>query len=452
MCQWGQTFLAHCNFRGGKMRSKEEIQKMRKTNMKIFPTYKKLAWDYLFFYTIDFLFLTQIKGISGADVVLKSTFYAFFSIILQIPANIIVEFLGRKNSIILGNILNCFYIVIIMLSRNLPDLIFAELVSAIAFSIKNIAEPSLLNESIPPSRYKGEIYSKISAKGAAGYYLIGAISKVIAGFLYPINGYLPMICSLMVLVIVAIMSIGFIEPLQKKKRNANEALGKKQLKEIKEGFTYILKSERLKALILCAALIASLLSILSNYYVSLLEELEISSVVIGIVGAVATYICAYASKKQDVFHNRLRNKTLTAIAIMLSISTVIAGICGIKAQNYIVLLVIIVIMNFIHGFGKGMYYTIIDKYLRNFTNEKIDTKIFAAKNLFASIVRVIVGLFASFLLDKTKTAYCMIIIGIIFTILYILMEKYMSSRVGLKPEEYSKEERKYDEEGLRDVP
>lgn len=95
MCQWGQTFLAHCNFRGGKMRSKEEIQKMRKTNMKIFPTYKKLAWDYLFFYTIDFLFLTQIKGISGADVVLKSKFYAFFSIILQIPANIIVEFLGR---------------------------------------------------------------------------------------------------------------------------------------------------------------------------------------------------------------------------------------------------------------------------------------------------------------------------------------------------------------------
>ena len=84
------------------MRTKEEVQKMRKNNMRIFPTYKKLAWDYLFFYTIDFLFLTQIKGISASDVVLKSTFYALFSIILQIPSNIIVEFLGRKNSLILG--------------------------------------------------------------------------------------------------------------------------------------------------------------------------------------------------------------------------------------------------------------------------------------------------------------------------------------------------------------
>ena len=79
------------------MKNKEEIRMMRKTNMRIFPAYKRLAWDYLFFYTIDFLFLTQIKGISASDFMLKSTFYAFFNVILQIPANIIVEFLGRKN-------------------------------------------------------------------------------------------------------------------------------------------------------------------------------------------------------------------------------------------------------------------------------------------------------------------------------------------------------------------
>ena len=148
------------------MSTKEETQKMRKVNIRIFPIYKKLAWDYLFFYTIEFLFLTQIKGISAANFVLKETFYAFFSIILQIPANIMVEFLGRKISIILGNVLNCFYMLIIMLSRNLFDLIFAEFISAIAFSIKNIAEPSLLNASIPTSKYKSDIYSKISAKGA----------------------------------------------------------------------------------------------------------------------------------------------------------------------------------------------------------------------------------------------------------------------------------------------
>ena len=427
------------------MSTKEEKQKMRKVNMKNFPVYKVLAWDYLFFYTIDFLFLTQVKGISSSDVVLKSTFYAFFSIILQIPANIVVEFLGRKNSLILGNILNCFYMVIIMLSRNLFDLIFAELISAIAFSIKNIAEPSLLNESIPPSRYKGKIYSRISGKGAAGYYLFNAISKIIAGFLFAINGYLPVICSLIVLILAVILSLGFIEPIKKKTRTNREITGQKQLKEIKDGFTYVLKSERLKALILSASLIASILSILINYYVSLYEELKISSVAIGIIAAIAGIASSYASKIQMKFHNKFRNNSLTLISLLLSVSTIIAGICGLKAQQYVILLAIIILGNLIYNFGQGLYYTLIDKYLRNFTNEKIDTKIFATKNLFVGVFRVIAGLIASFLLDKTTTAYSMIIIGTIFTIVFIVTQKYMENRVGLNPDKYSNEETKYDE-------
>ena len=87
----------------------------------------------------------------------------------------------------------------------------------------------------------------------------------------------------------------------------------------------------------------------------------------------------------------------------------------------------------------------MDRYLRNFTNKDIDTKIFAVKNLFVNVISAISGIIASFMLNKMTIQYCMIIVGIAFTILYILMAKYMRKRVGLKPEEYSKQERKYDE-------
>ena len=190
----------------------------------------------------------------------------------------------------------------------------------------------------------------------------------------------------------------------------------------------------------------SLLAILTNYHVSLLEDLNISSISIGIIAAVGSLISAYASNIQQSYHHKLRNKTLVTTAMMLSISTIIGGICGLKADQYVVLLIIVILTNLVYNFCYGMYHTIIDKYLRNFTNKNIDTKIFAAKNFFSNIVRVIAGLFASFLLDKTKTAYCMIIIGVLYTILYVLMNKYMKGRIGLKPEEYPKEDVKYDEQ------
>ena len=55
------------------------------------------------------------------------------------------------------------------------------------------------------------------------------------------------------------------------------------------------------------------------------------------------------------------------------------------------------------------------------------------------------GFLASFILGITTTANALTIVGIIFTIIYIAISQYMKTRLGLKPEEYSKEERKYDE-------
>lgn len=418
---------------------------MRKRNMKLFPTYKKIASDYLFYYTIDFLFLTQVKHISPADVVLSASIKSLFGIFLQIPANIIVEFLGRKNSIILGNILNCLYMVMFMMCGNLFDLTLAKFVSSLAWSIKHIAEPTLLNASIPPSKYKSNIFAKINSKGTMGYYIIGALSRMIAGFLFEINGYLPIICSLFVLIIVSIISTFYIEPI-KKQENKNNGLNiRKQIKDIGEGFKFIITSERLKALILAASLIGSLLTILLDYQTSLWQEVKVPAYIIGFMAAVISLSSAYASKKQQDFHNKFRNKTIVIIALMASVSTIIAGIAGLSALQFPFLLAVIALSFIIARFAHGMFYTIMDRYFRNFTSKDIDTKIFAVKNLFVNIVSAVAGMMASFLLNKMSTAYCMIIVGTVFTVLYILMGKYMKFRVGLKPEEYSKQERKYDE-------
>jgi len=123
----------------------------------------------------------------------------------------------------------------------------------------------------------------------------------------------------------------------------------------------------------------------------------------------------------------------------------VAGICGIIAKQYSVFILLIVVTYMIRYSCQGMYYPLTERYLRNFSNEKIDTKIFTAKNFLKSILSAVIGIMASFLLDRMNISYCMLIVGISTIILTILMSQYMKTRVGLKPEEYAKEELQFDE-------
>ena len=426
--------------------TKEAKQRMRKINMRIFPIYKALSWDLLFYYTINFLFLTQIKNISASDVVLTDSFYALFVMILQIPINIIIAFLGKKKSIVIGNFLLVVHMIVIIFSRNIFDLILANFISAIGFGLKETVASAMLKESIPPSKYKNQIFSKLNSKGSTWYYVLEMSSKIVAGYLFVINGYLPMVCSLIVLIIATIISMGFIEPDKKTKVNFKKAMEVNEIEDVKSGFKFVLKSERLKALILSAAFICTVINILGNYEVSILEDIKLSAIVIGYAGAIKSLVSAIASKRENKFNNIFKNKSLTVLSLSLSISALIAGICGITTiKENLVGIIIILSVYMILGFVNGMYYTIIDRYLMNFANKEIDTKIIAVYNLIRNSVRMLFGFIASFILGITTSANALIIVGTIFTIIYILIYIYMKTRLGLKPEQYSKEERKYDE-------
>ena len=426
------------------MNEKNLIQ-IRKRNMKLYPTYKTLSWDYIFFYTINFLFLTQVKGITPADIVLIDSFYYLFAVFSQIPATFIIEFLGKKNSIVLANVLNCLYMVLIMTSHNLFNLVVAEILSALAFAIKESAEPSLLNESIPVSSQKDRIFAKISSKGLSMYYVINAVSKIISGILYEFNPYIPIILSLSTLIFVTIMSLFFIEPIEKEKTKEKERKEVfKQFTDLREAFKYVLKSERLKSLLLFSAIMLGLISILTNYEVSLLEDLNVSAKYLGIIFAVLSIISAFAAKNQEKFHNKFTNKSLTVLGGTSSICCIIIGVLGIITKNYYFCIFFILLIYTVRHFINGLYYPLMEKYLGNFTNEEIDTKIYTAESFFKSISSAIFGVLASFLLDRLDTAICMIIVGIVFWIIIMLASAFMKKRLGLSPDQYPKEDVKYD--------
>lgn len=307
--------------------------KVCKRNMKLFPVYKAFSSDFLFFYTINFLFLTQIKHISASAVILEDSFYAFFVVLLQIPATLIVELVGRKKGMMLGNFSNIIYMVIVILSQNLFHLIIAEAFCAFAFSLKDVADLSLINESIPETTKKSTIFAKILTKGSSRHFILNSLSLIISGFLFAINGYLPIIISLIITILSFLLSCLFIDPLDSIKSNSDNTNYKKlaiknfrnSIKDFISSFKFILSSNRLRSLILFSSIMSGLISILANMQVGILEEKSISSSIIGIIFATLEIIASISLKKQEQFHNKFKNKSLSILGITISFSCILAG-------------------------------------------------------------------------------------------------------------------------------
>ena len=104
----------------------DERTRARKQNMKIYPLYRAISFDLIFYYAIEFLFLTQVKNISGSDIVLGGAFYAIFMILLQIPVSVLVDKIGTKKCTIAANIFNSIFVILIISCENLGTLIFAQ--------------------------------------------------------------------------------------------------------------------------------------------------------------------------------------------------------------------------------------------------------------------------------------------------------------------------------------
>ena len=126
------------------MENKNEIRKIKRKNAKLYPIYKMFSWDLLFFYSIEFLFYTITKKLTASEILIINGFYLLFRIIMQIPAVIINDFWGKRNSIILGNAMLIIYILILINFPGMISVIVADLVFALGYNIKNIAESNYM--------------------------------------------------------------------------------------------------------------------------------------------------------------------------------------------------------------------------------------------------------------------------------------------------------------------
>lgn len=423
------------------MNNTEEIQN-KKINARLYPIYKMLSWDLLFYYSIIFLYLVQAKNFSASQVMLGEAFFTASCFVLQIPIGLLVDKIGKKRSLVIANICMCLFSFILLIIQNFNQLLIGYFIDAIGYVLKTVCETNILYDSLPIGKRRGNLYSEIDGIGASRYYVVDAITSLIAGYAFVLNPYLPIIFCFIANIISTILATRFRSiKFQNEQVEVKEGV-REYFRQLGEAIRFTKKSKRIFCLLLYFGLVSGLIYNLTTFRSSVLEGISIPEHYFGIIFAISQMVAAICAKAQIFIHKRFRNKTLAVLGIPLTISCIIIGFLAMIGTST-TFKVIIVLLFVFQGAIKGAYNVLIYRYLNNFTNRKIRTKLATIRNMFYNISSIFISLFGAMLLNYTDSANTIIIVGCMMTILIILLLDYMRGKVGLKPEQYKKEDLKY---------
>ena len=144
---------------------------------------------------------------------------------------------------------------------------------------------------------------------------------------------------------------------------------------------------------------------------------------------------------QEKISKRFRNQTLTIVSLTYAASFVLIGVVSILTTNYNALLITGIIVYLFQMFIRGAYRIIVKNYVSNFTTSAIRSKLMSIYYLAENFGSAIMLFLISGLLDTIQIGLIYTLSGFVFSVALIVVLNYMQTRIGLKPEQYTKRDR-----------
>lgn len=289
------------------------------------------------------------------------------------------------------------------------------------------------------------MFAKIEEIGERNYYFLDGITSIFTGFLFVINGYIPLIVSIGFTVVGTALATCFKE-VYEVKSNKEQSLTQKvkeYIEQLKSAFRFILKSKRLQAIMLFTFFFNGLIYTSYTLREGLLTKVGLSAEIFAIIISVLTIISGIASNAQEVIHEKFKNRALTFIAVTYVLSFILIGIVSQLNLNWFIMITIILGIYGIQYSMQSPYLILNSKYLKSFASPQMRTKIATTFDLIGSISSFVIAMISSYLLTKISPQHSFLILGIVFAVIMSVVLIWMKSRLGLKPEEYKKEDIEY---------
>jgi hypothetical protein len=315
----------------------------------------------------------------------------------------------------------------------------ANFLCALGYVIKNLSETILLYDSVATRGGDG-LYAKLDSKGGSMYYVLDGMASLIAGYLFVINNYLPLFVCLTCLIIGTIISCAFkdvYEVKHDKNKKASDTF-KEYGQDLKDTCKFIFNSKRMKAFLLFKMVFYSFIRVIDIYRQDLLVDIGIPEEQFSVIFAMLTFIAAIAVSMREILEKKFKNRTLTFISVTYTLAVISVGI--VSRFNNSLVIPFILTMYVILKIATSIWYILEGKYLKNFTNENVRSKITFTYELIGCMSASIVAILAGNLIKFVSIQNAFLLIGLIALIAIILTLDYMRTRFGLSPKEYDKKD------------
>lgn len=416
-------------------------ERIEKRNLILFSIYKMLSYDLLFYYIVSFLFFTETKGMSASEVLFMDAFYPFFKLIFEPIIVLYIDSRSKKTCLITGNFCIFLSILIIIFTKNPLWLIIVNLFMAIGFAIKDQVESTFAYSLITETniKKKRDLFLKIDGKSTSKYHIFSAISSILASAFYTINPYIPFILSASALFIATVICF-FFKIYEKREKKSVLKDFQNYFTELKASFKFINNSNRLTYLIVFHGLFHGISSTMISSRNSLLTDINVSTTSRGILFALFSLIAFSSSKKAVYIHGKFKNKTLSLFANTYFLLMLTIGLTTYSDNFGIISCFILFCCMALQYIIEAPYRTIINQYLSNFTTPELSTKIFSITGFIAQLFSLTFMLLTSLILKYFETSISFIFIGGFAYVGFTILLCKMKNIVGLKPDQYSKQE------------
>lgn len=412
----------------------EVNEKRAKINISLYKKYRLFSYDFLFYYAVEVLFFTVVKGFTMSELMYITSLYTLSAFFWQLFGSFIVERLGLKKSIITGNILVALNFFLYLVSNSFWMFVFANFFMALGFSLKSLSEGSLLYSSLKKIGQRSK-FAEIEGKANSRFYYFDAIAALVSGSLFIINGYLPFILCFICTLISIYFSLKFKD--FKSEEDYEESA---TLKETLIGVREVISNRRSKAMLLFAFVFWGMLSAINMLYKAIILDIGIKEQYSTFIVCLVTIFVGFGSRCTYGIERVTKNKTLTVFTYFAFISAIVVGILGIYSKLNIVSLSILFIALAIIGIVQGAYRVAIKKYVLNFTTSDVRIKITSAYYIVEYLGKSLILFLIGLILEFTSNSISCLIFSVLSFIIVSLILKYMKDKFGLKPSQYLPEE------------